>query len=300
MNFKHFCKKLYTAISEFYGEEVKLEIKEVKKNNGVILTGLLLTEGDECVSPAIYLDSYFREYELGKEIDKIVMDIINLYEKVRKNPKIDMNFFTDYNSVKERICYKLVNYKKNEELLSECPHIRYLNLAIVFYYAYSNPIFGNGSIIIRNTHKEEWHVSTEELFRQANDNTERLFPYEILGIEDLLEELVGGDFLAEDIDMREEMRIPMYVITNNNRHLGAISMMYPGLLEKLAKKEDANLFLLPSSVHEIIVLPDTGQDAEDLRNMVQEVNESQVAEEEILSDSVYYYDKISEKIELLI
>ena len=300
MNFKHFCKKLYTAISEFYGEEVKLEIKEVKKNNGVILTGLLLTEGDECVSPAIYLDSYFREYELGKEIDKIVMDIINLYEKVRKNPKIDMNFFTDYNSVKERICYKLVNYKKNEELLSECPHIRYLNLAIVFYYAYSNPIFGNGSIIIRNTHKEEWHVSTEELFRQANDNTERLFPYEILGIEDLLEELVGEEFLAEDIDMREEMRIPMYVITNNNRHLGAISMMYPGLLEKLAKKEDANLFLLPSSVHEIIVLPDTGQDAEDLRNMVQEVNESQVAEEEILSDSVYYYDKISEKIELLI
>ena len=130
MNFKHFCKKLYTAISEFYGEEVKLEIKEVKKNNGVILTGLLLTEGDESVSPAIYLDSYFREYELGKEIDKIIMDIINLYEKVRKNPKINIEFFTEYNSVKDRICYKLVNYKKNEELLSECPHIKYLNLFV--------------------------------------------------------------------------------------------------------------------------------------------------------------------------
>lgn len=300
MNFKQFCKKLYTAISEFYGEEVKLEIKEVKKNNGVILTGLLLTEGDESVSPAIYLDSYFREYEFGKEIDRIIMDIINLYEKVRKNPKIDMDFFTDYTSVKERICYKLVNYKKNEEFLNECPHIRYLDLAIVFYYAYANPILGNGSIIIRNTHKEEWNVSTEELFRQATENTERLFPYEILGIEELLEELVGGEFLDEDMEIREEMRIPMYVLTNHNRHLGSISMMYPGLLEKLAKKEDANLFLLPSSVHEIIVLPDTGQDAEELCNMVQDVNESQVAEEEILSDSVYYYDKFSEKIELLI
>lgn len=259
-----------------------------------------MTEGDESVSPAIYLDSYFREYEFGKEIDRIIMDIINIYEKVRKNPKIEMDFFTDYNSVKERICYKLVNYKKNEEFLKECPHIKYLNLAIVFYYAYSDSILGNGSIIIRNTHKEEWNVSTEELFRQANDNTERLFPCEILGIEDLLEELAGGEFLDEGMEIREEMRIPMYVLTNNSRHLGAISMMYPGLLEKLAKKEDANLFILPSSVHEIIVLPDTGQDTEDLRNMVQEVNESQVAEEEILSDSVYYYDKISERIELLI
>lgn len=299
MNFKIFCEKLYTAISEFYGNEVTLELKEVRKNNGVILTGLMFHEGDESVSPAIYMDSYYQEYEYGKEIDRIIMDIINIYEKVRKNPKVDMEFFTEYDAVKERICYKIINYKKNEDLLKECPHIKFLNLAITFYYAYINPVLGKGSIMIKNTHKEEWNVSTEELFRQANDNTKRLFPYEILGIEDLLEELVGGEFLDEGMSIREEMLIPMYVVTNKNRYMGAISIMYPGLLAELARKEDANLFLLPSSIHEFIILADTGQDTEDLLKMVREVNESRVAEEEILSNSVYYYDKISEKIELL-
>jgi len=300
MNFRKFCEKIYMAISEFYGDEVKVELKEVKKNNGVILTGLMFVEGDTDMSPAVYLDSYFHEYENGKEIERIIMDVINIYEKVRKNPKVNMEFFTEYSAVKERICYKIINYKKNEELLTECPHIKFLNLAITFYYAYSNPILGNGSILIKNTHKEEWNVSTEELFRQANDNTKRLFPQEILGIKNLLEELVGGEFLDEGMSIREEMLIPMYVVTNKNRHMGAISIMYPGILAELAQKEDSNLFLLPSSVHEFIVLADTGQDTEDLRKMVREVNESKVAEEEILSDSVYYYDKISEKIELLI
>lgn len=300
MNFKQFCEKLYKAISEFYGEEVKLEIKDVTKNNGVKLTGLLITEDGKNVSPSIYLNNYFHDYESGKEIDRIIVEIITLYEKVRKNPKVDMDFFKDYNSVKERICYKVINYAKNEEFLKECPHIKYLNLAIVFYYPYSNCSLGKGTIAIRNSHKEDWKVSTDELYRQATENTKRLFPYEILGTEDLLKEFVEEEFVDENMQLSREMRVPMYVVTNNIRHFGAAGIMYPGLLHQLAKKEDANLFLLPSSVHEIIVLPDIGQDAEDLQTMVREVNETQVADEEILSDSVYYYDKFSEKIEVLI
>ena len=299
MNFKKFCEKLYTAISEFYGKEVTVELKEVKKNNGVILTGLMFTEGDDGMSPAIYLDIYFQEYESGKEIESIIMDIINIYEKVRKNPKIDMDFFTQYEAVKDRICYKLINYKKNEELLLECPHISFFDLAITFYYAYSDPVLGKGTIIIKNTHMEEWKVSTEELFRKANDNTKRLFPCEILGIEDLIKELMGGPFLDEGMSAREEMMIPMYVATNKKRYYGAISILYPEMLSEVAGKENSNLFLLPSSVHEFIVLSDTGQDTDDLRKMVREVNENSVSEEEVLSDSVYYYDKISGKIEML-
>lgn len=299
MNFKQFCEKIYKAISEFYGEQVKVEIREVKKNNNVMLTGLLMTEGDGNVSPSLYLDSFFEEYEYGKEIDKIITEIIGVYERVRKNPKVDMNFFNDYSAVKERICYKFVNYQKNADLLKKCPHIRYLNLAIIFYYAYSGPVLGQGSIIVQNIHKEEWKVSTEELFGQANDNTKRLFPCKILGIEDLLAELTGKDPGDESIKNAGELSEPMYIVTNTIKYMGAISIMYPGVLKKLADKSDANLFILPSSVHEFIVIPDIGQDTNYLHNMVMEVNQTQVAEEEILADSVYYFDRISEKIELL-
>lgn len=299
MNFKEFCEKIYTAITEFYGEEVKAEIKEVRKNNGVVLTSLLMTEGDTNVSPSIYMDGYYCDYIAGKGTDKIILDIINLYEEIRKKPKVDMEFFVVYEEVRDRICYKLINYYKNKEMLEGIPHIKYLNMAIVFYYAFNSPILGDGTITISNAHIENWNVSTEELFRQANENTPRLFELKIYGIEELVTSLAGKS--ADDLDenMRAALQLPMHVLTNTNRIMGAVSVLYPGALHKLAIKEGKNLFLLPSSVHEMIALADTGQDIDDLQRMVKEVNSTQVAEEEILADSVYYYDKNTGKIELL-
>lgn len=299
MNFKEFCEKVQKSIKEFYGDDVKVEIKEVDKNNGVKLTGILLSEGDSVVSPAIYLDSYFSDYGCGREIGNIILDIINIYEKIRKNRKVDVDFFTEYEKVKKRICFKLIHYAKNQAMLSEVPHIRFLNLAIVFFYAYESEMLGSGTILIRNVHIESWNVTTDELYKQARENTGRLFPPELLGIEELLEEMLAGRFEDAEEYIREEMKIPMYVLTNNIRQHGAISIFYPGILRKLAKKENANLFILPSSIHEVVILPDTGLEMQSLKEMVQDVNETQVAEEEILSDSVYYYDRTNGQINLL-
>ena len=299
MNFKQFCEKIYKGITEFYGDDVNVEMKKVEKNNGVVLTGLLLSEGEGNVAPAIYLDSYFVDYINGREIGNVILDIINLYERIRQNPQIDIQFFTDYESVKERICFKLIHYDKNQIMLEEIPHIRYLNLAVVFYYAYENPILGKGSILIRNTHKEGWSVTIDELYHQAKENTGRLFPPELIGIEELLEEMLGGKFEDTEEYIREEMKIPMYVLTNSTRQFGAISIFHPGVLRKLAKKENANLYILPSSVHEVILLPDTGLEVRNLQEMVKDVNETQVAEEEILSNSVYYYDRMDGQINLV-
>lgn len=299
MNFKQFCEKVEKSISEFYGDDVIVELKEVEKNNGVVLTGLLMSEGDGDVAPAIYLDSYFDDYRYGREIGNIILDIINLYEKIRKNRQIDVEFFTEFEKVKERICFKLIHYEKNKSMLSEAPHIRFLNLAIVFYYAYENELLGSGAILIRNVHKEGWNVTTDELYKQAKENTGRLFPPELIGIEELLEEMLGGRFEDAEEYIREEMKIPMYVLTNSTRQFGAISIFYPGVLRKLAKKEKTNLFILPSSIHEVVILPDTGLEVNSLKEMVQDVNETQVAEEEILSDSVYYYDRENGQINLL-
>jgi hypothetical protein len=299
MNFKQFCEKVYEGITEFYGNDVTVELKEVEKNNGVILTGLLLSEDDCNVSPAIYLDSFFLDYKYGREMVHIIMDIVNLYEKIRKHQQVDIQFFMEYEAVKERICFKLINYDKNKILLRDVPHIKYLNLAIVFFYAYDNPILGTGAIMIRNIHQEEWKVTIEELYQKAKENTVRLFPPEVIGIEELLEEMVEGKIAASRENIKEQIKIPMYILTNNSRRFGAISIFYPEVLNKLAQKENANLFLLPCSVHEVILLPDRGLDAKTLKEMVQDVNETQVAEEEILSNSVYYFDRKMEKISVL-
>ena len=298
MNFKQFCEKVYQGVVEFYKDAVNVKLQEVKKNNGVTLTGLLLAEKDNKVAPAVYLDSYFEDYRKGKKIEDIVVEIVQIYERVRKHQQVDVQFFSDYQKAKERICYKLIHYQRNESLLSGVPHIRYLNLAVVFYYAYENPLLGNGTILIQNSHKESWKVTTEELFRQAKENTERLFPADLIKMEEIVEELLGVSLDEEKLWDEKEL-VPMFVLTNRQRMFGAISIFYPEVLKELAEKVDANLFILPSSVHEVILLPDAGAKAECLQEMVKDVNSTQVAAEEILSDSVYYYDRTLGRIDLL-
>ena len=298
MNFKQFCEKVYQGVVEFYKDAVNVKLQEVKKNNGVTLTGLLLAEKDNKVAPAVYLDSYFEDYRKGKKIEDIVVEIVQIYERVRKHQQVDVQFFSDYQKAKERICYKLIHYQRNESLLAGVPHIRYLNLAVVFYYAYENPLLGNGTILIQNSHKESWKVTTEELFRQAKENTERLFPADLIKMEEIVKELLGVSLDEEKLWDEKEL-VPMFVLTNRQRMFGAISIFYPEVLKELAEKVDANLFILPSSVHEVILLPDAGAKAECLQEMVKDVNSTQVAAEEILSDSVYYYDRTLGRIDLL-
>ena len=297
MNFKQFCEKVYESVVDFYGEEVTVNLQEVQKNNGVTLTGLLLAEKNNRVAPAVYLDSYFEDYKSGKKIGEIVLEVVQIYEKVRKNQQVNVEFFSDYQKAKERICYKLIHYRRNETLLKDVPHVRYLNLAVVFYYAYENPLLGNGSILIRNGHMESWNVSTEELYQQARENTERIFPADLMKMEEVVREMM--DVSPDEELWDEEEMIPMFVLTNRNRQFGAIAIFYSDVLKNLSCKMDANLFILPSSVHEVILLPDMGEKEEFLQEMVKDVNRTQVAEEEILADSVYYYDRTLGRINLL-
>lgn len=297
MEFKQFCEKVYQSIRDFYGGEVSVRMQELNKNNGVTLTGLLLEEKENKIAPAVYLDSYFEDYRKGRKIGEIVMEIVQIYERVRKNQQINVQFFSDYQKARERICYKLIHYRRNQALMPEIPHVRYLNLAVVFYYAYENQLLGSGTILIRNSHKESWNVTTEELYQQAKENTERIFPADLIRMEEIIEETEKENFAEESWE--EEQIIPMFVLTNGKRQFGAISIFYPGILKNLAGKMNANLFILPSSVHEVILLPDVGEKAECLQEMVKDVNRTQVAEEEVLADSVYYYDRTLGRINLL-
>lgn len=297
MDFKQFCEKVYQSIKDFYGEDVSIRMQELNKNNGVMLTGLLLEGKENKIAPAVYLDSYFEDYTKGRKIGEIVMEIVQIYERVKKNQQINVQFFFDYQKARERICYKLIHYRRNQALMPEIPHVRYLNLAVVFYYAYENPLLGSGTILIRNSHKESWNVTTEELYQQAKENTERIFPADLIKMEEIIEEMAKESFTEESWE--EEQMLPMFVLTNGKRQFGAISIFYPGILKNLASKMNANLFILPSSVHEVILLPDVGEKAECLQEMVRDVNRTQVAEEEVLADSVYYYDRILGRINLL-
>lgn len=320
MDFLQFVNAVKIGLKQYFDEETEFIVKSVRKNNGVMLTGIVILEKGSHIAPTIYLESFYEEYRKDNKIQEVLLKLVQVYEKNKIEPCIELDFFKDYEKTKYKISYKLINAQKNTELLKEIPFVPYLDLAIVFYCDCSSELFGNASILIKNSHLEMWGVDVEKVYRAAVENTPKNNPFEIKSMETVIKELyIEGirkeleknhiPFSKQEMEqmasrMLEKERTadektPMYVLTNVERTHGASCILYHNLLEEFAKKVNDNLYILPSSIHEIIMIPASyAGKASELKAMVKEINKTQVEEEEVLSDSVYFFNRLTKKLEL--
>lgn len=302
MEIKAFAKKVQNVLERELGGNYRVELKEVRKNNGVILQGLLILPKGRNVVPTIYLDSFWEAYESGMPFAVVIRRLLAVYREDMPDEDIDMEYFKYFEKVRDRICYRLINREENRELLEEIPHIEFLDLAICFYYAYQGKVLGEGSILITNSHVEMWKTTTTELLALAQVNTPRLYPWSCLSMEDVMREIVEQESSGKPEECEPDLwaELPMRVLSNTKRTYGAVCMIYPGVLEKLAAEIGQDFYILPSSVHEVIFLRDIRADGENaLRDMIMEINRTQVAPEEVLSDQLYHYDVLEKKIKIV-
>lgn len=306
MEFTSFKTLVKEEIERRAGEAYSVRLNDVMKNNGVVLCGLTVMQDDSNISPTIYLNNYYEAYENGQAtLGMVINDVMDVYNKNKVNRKLDMRYFLNYESVKGRIAYKLINTQKNKELLKDIPHMEFLDLSIVFQFLISDENIGAASILIHNAHAKLWGVDERELYKRAMQNTPKLLQYELKNMRDV----IGGILHSEinqyhEGDYNEYMEelgrcIPMYVLSNKNRTDGAACMLYPDLIGDFAKAMGSDLYIIPSSIHELLLLP-AGDDDESgyIRDIIREVNETQLLEEEILSDSLYIYDSTSKEIKI--
>ena len=114
MEISTFKVKVQKAVSEVLGQEYTVELREVQKNNGVLLQGLMIRKGQDNVTPTIYLNSFWEAYEGGVTFADIIKKIISIYKEDGIGRKIDVSFFQDFEKVKEKLCFRLVNREKNQ------------------------------------------------------------------------------------------------------------------------------------------------------------------------------------------
>lgn len=286
MDYNAFGNEVKQEVEKLLGTEVRVELRQVTKNNGVILEGISILEKGSTVSPTIYLEEFYREYKNGMSLREIACRIFEVYEKRCRELPFSLEFFLDFEQVKERIFCKLISRELNQELLKEAPNVSCLDLAVVFICAVENEEFGNGSILIREEHRKLWKVSKELLYEYARENTFRFRPFELKS----MEELIGDMVEPEEQTLLKE--IPMYVLSNKERIFGATGLLYDRVLSSAGKRLGDDFYVLPSSVHEVILVPDHVAGSEkELRTMVHEVNHTQVEPEEVLSENIYHYDR---------
>lgn len=293
MNYEEFICRIQAEVKEKIGDKARVERRRITKNNGVELEGITITEEGEKISPMIYLEEYFHIYERGGQIFRIAEDILRMYEKSRESIPKAPDFYTNFEKVKPRLACKLVNYERNAKQLTRVPHVRCLDLALVFYYVLEEEELGKGTILIYNSHLNMWGVTREQLYETARRNTPGLLPYELKGMRELLEDTIEN---AEDLSEEE---LPMYVLSNRERYFGAVNLIYDSILSEIGRKIGDDFYILPSSVHECIIVPAGAKAAkEELANMVWDINRTQVLPEEVLSDNVYFYERTNHRLSM--
>lgn len=230
---------------------------------------------DSNISPTIYLQSQYKLYEDGVNIDDLVEKTIETVERARSEAPTMPDLSLE--SVKQNLYAIVINAEQNKELLENCPHEKIEDLAVVARMRVGE----NGSIQITDKICESIGLTSEECIEIAKRNSSKE-AYEVTNI---------MSALGMDDEFSSEM-MPIFVVTNQSKHFGAVTICYEDVLNQVADRlgED-NLLIIPSSVHEILVIPESkAPDIESLQEMVRMVNGDCVEPNEVLSDHVYRFD----------
>ncbi len=297
MTYEQFLEEALTDLNGRFPADTQIHIRTVLKNNDRAMDGLVISEPGQNLSPTIYLNGFYRRMEEeNASFSDVMDDVVMLYRNNRPAKELDAAFFLEYKNVKPRIIYKLVSRSRNEKLLAEVPHMEYQDLAVVFQYYLDEKSMQSATVLVRNEHCKMWKVDVEELWQVACENTPKLLPYIVSPMYDVLAQMMGVPVDSELLaDIAE---LPLYVTSNKQRMNGAAVMMYPKMLAEFADCVHADVCIIPSSIHELILIPMVpGMEFGDLGELIEMVNTTEVPPEEVLSDHPYFYRRESGEIE---
>ena len=298
---KAFAEGVTQQIKDYLPEDyqdMQCEILEQQKNNGVVLTGMILNMPGQQIAPVVYMEPFYDQVRKGEPMDQImnrIADVCRQSLSVRELPEtLD---FTDYDSVKDHLTVQVINTKANQRMLPGVPHKEMEDLSVICRIEFPSPAGeGVGSVKVTHELMSQWGVRPQDVYQKAVENAVKKSPPVLMSMNDVMMEMMGNPSETKNLlQLEEGAEFPkegMYVLSNPMRLDGASVLAYPNLQEQLESVFPQGCYLLPSSLHELIIVPkDIGASPKELGEMVREVNQKEVARDEILSDRVYEFDK---------
>lgn len=298
LNFEEFRNEVIRLLSDCLAE-CEITPADVKKNNATF-RGIVFKNPVSNLSPTIYLDKAFERYESGEEIESIVENIKEMYDRALPETNFDVSFFEDWDKVKNLVEPRLVKKEGNEEFLSDMPSTDFLDLAIIYAVKCDLPGAGAGSITVTNRHFEMWGITMEELHNAAFANAKAEAVLEPL--ENVLARMMGGfapttNLLQEESYDISSQNLPMMILRNERFINGASLIADNDTLAKARGVMGDDLIIIPSSVHEVILLPKCfGKNLDELTSMIGAVNGEELPPEDVLSDHPYIFTEDGLKI----
>lgn len=272
---------LCEQIRDKYGDAVQVIRKDVVKNNGLVLDGVIVSTKDTIVSPTIYLNTVAEQVKnAGLPLTDACNHLMNSIEQAQEE-KLDIDLHTiNYDNAKCNLRATVLNASKNKGLLEQCPHEMIEDLAIVCRYYVSD----NASFLVKNEHLDLLQMLQTEALEIAKMNSVNKDEYHIKNIAEVINEVMGMD----DDSMLDDMQPPIYVITNQSRCNGATGIfLNEDLRQEVRGVIGEDYYVIPSSIHEVLAVGTSILPKEELKAMIMDVNDSHVSQDEYLSDEPY-------------
>lgn len=296
MDFKEFVENVQAELPNHFTDALKnaeVSSAEVNKLQGESYFGVTIRPENSNIGVTINLDAYYEHFNDGRSMDSILQAIAERAEHGLSDvPQFNQQDFTNYEAMKPHLTVQMVGKEANSEMLQTVPHQNMEDMAVVYRFALQQTEDGTTSILVNNRMMENYGITQEQLHADAVENAMLNHPANIRNMNEVIAEMMGGMFPLPDEPA------PLYVATNDNTFHGAGVMTYPDFMEQATEKLGGSFYILPSSIHEIIMVPDEFQmKAQELKAMVTEVNGSEVDPVDKLTDNVYHYDSVAKVLE---
>lgn len=245
------------------------------------------------------IENAFASYEHSGDYEGVLASATGaIASGLDQVPVVNVNALMNYEIMKEKLSVEVISAEVNEKLLAKVPHDRIEDLAVVYRFIMESNEDGRASILVNNDLIERMGVTHEQLRADALENSPEIRPAVIQGMNEVMKEMMGPE-AYEMFGIPDDTEEMMFIATVPDKNSGAGVLAYQDFMDQAAEKIGGDFFILPSSIHEILLVPDDGQKgADELKAMVMDVNATQVSPEERLSDNVYHYDSKEHIFEL--
>ena len=255
---------------------------------GLAYDGMTVVRSGQRAAAAVNLTAFYDMYQEGRTAGDIIHEMADV--AVMQAPQMEYSVFSDYEAAKDRLFIRVTNKETNADVLAGMPHKEVEDLAITYHVLVNHDQNGIASAPVTDDLLRHYGVTAEQLHEDAIANSQRMLPAQL----DSMQNMLFGMMTPGASDTLRDEPYPgstMLVLTNNVQLNGAAALFYPGVMDQAAERLGGNFIVLPSSTHEVIMIPADGMtDFRSLEQMVKDINRSQVAPEERLSDHVYHYD----------
>lgn len=279
-----FGKMLLEKLPERLPESLRggeIIIQDVHNPN-VCYVGLCVKKEGERLSPLVNLDTVLETY-WNKTEDEIIDKVVELLST--ETPKWNLPDFDNYEAVKDKLFVRVQGIEGNEQLLLMVPWRKVADMAMTASIFIGDSPESFSSTLINNELVKVWGVTADEVLDAALKNTPKLFPVKVMDF---------GDVVGAPFD--DSTAMPAYILSNQSGVNGAAAMLYEGILDVFCEAIGGGIMILPSSIHEVIIIPQNDEQADAYVNIVKDINKAVVEPRDKLTDSVYQYDTESHTI----